>query len=181
MPANSNPVIELFFWSLRPDDAGDDLMKSKRIPTKESTRPQRKRALWVGILTASVVVALAPVVGRGLLQDKPQQDNPQSSEPQPSQSQSAQSPSQSNPAPSAAQPDSVTAPQKQGVETAADAHKTKIAGDTARLLQLATDLKAEVDKTTKDTLSVSVIRKADQIEKLAHDARVNTKVPGGPS
>jgi DNA-binding transcriptional MocR family regulator len=163
-------------------------MKSNRIPTKNSARPQRKRALWAGILIASAVVALAPLAGRGLLQDKPQQDKPQSAESQPAesqspqsqspQSQSAQAPSQSNPAPSATQPDSMSAPQKQGAEPGLDAHKTKIAGDTARLLQLATDLKAEVDKTTKDTLSVNVIRKADQIEKLAHDARVNIKPAG---
>jgi hypothetical protein len=71
--------------------------------------------------------------------------------------------------------------QKQGIEAADGAHKMKIADDTARLLQLATDLKAEVDKTTKDTLSLSVIRKADAIEKLAHDARVNIKPAVGPS
>jgi len=40
-----------------------------------------------------------------------------------------------------------------------------------RLLKLATDLKAEVDKTTKDTLSLNVIRKADEIERLAHNVK----------
>jgi hypothetical protein len=52
----------------------------------------------------------------------------------------------------------------------------QIADDTAALLQLATDLKTEVDKTTKDTLSIPVIRKADQIEKLAHALKDKTKV-----
>jgi hypothetical protein len=53
--------------------------------------------------------------------------------------------------------------------------KTQIADDTAKLLKLATDLKTEVDKTDKDTLSVNVIRKAGEIEKLAHSVREKTK------
>ncbi len=36
---------------------------------------------------------------------------------------------------------------------------------------MATDLKQEVAKTTKDTLSVTVIRKAGEIEQLAHKVR----------
>ena len=43
---------------------------------------------------------------------------------------------------------------------------------------MATDLKAEVDKTTKDTLSLSVIRKADEIEKLAHSVKEKMKLTG---
>ena len=49
--------------------------------------------------------------------------------------------------------------------------RKQIADESAILLKLATDLKAEVDKTTKDTLSLNVIRKADQIEKLAHNVK----------
>jgi hypothetical protein len=52
----------------------------------------------------------------------------------------------------------------------------QIADDSARLLKLATDLKAEVDKTSKDTLSINVIRKADEIEKLAHAVREKMKL-----
>jgi len=55
-------------------------------------------------------------------------------------------------------------------------HKKQIADDAATLLKLATDLKAEVDKTDKDTLSVNVIRKADEIEKLARAVREKTKL-----
>ena len=43
----------------------------------------------------------------------------------------------------------------------------QIVDDTTKLLQLAQQLKDEVDKSTKNTLSVSVIKKADEIEKLA--------------
>lgn len=53
--------------------------------------------------------------------------------------------------------------------------RKQIADESAILLKLATDLKAEVDKTTKDTLSLYVIRKADQIEKLAHNVKEQMK------
>ncbi len=39
--------------------------------------------------------------------------------------------------------------------------------DVDHLLQLATELKAEVDKTNSDILSLKVIKKAEEIEKLA--------------
>ena len=56
----------------------------------------------------------------------------------------------------------------------ADARKQEIASQCANLLKLATDLKAEVDKTTKDTLSVTVVRKAREIEQLAHKVRTGS-------
>jgi hypothetical protein len=59
--------------------------------------------------------------------------------------------------------------------------KRQIAEDSAKLLKLATDLKAEVDKTSKDTLSLNVIRKADEIEKLAHNVKEKMKLTVGPS
>jgi hypothetical protein len=43
--------------------------------------------------------------------------------------------------------------------------------ECADLLKLATDLKVAVDKTTKDELSLSVVRKAGQIEQMAHKLR----------
>jgi len=55
----------------------------------------------------------------------------------------------------------------------------QIAEDAARLLQLATELKKEVDKTDKDTLSVNVIRKAEMIEKLAKGVKQKMKVTPG--
>lgn len=56
-----------------------------------------------------------------------------------------------------------------------------ISQDSAQLLQLATDLKNEVDKTSKDTLSVGVIRKAQMIEKLAKGVKEKIKSSGGAS
>ena len=58
--------------------------------------------------------------------------------------------------------------------TADDARKQQIASECADLLKMATDLKTEVDKTTKDTLSVTVVRKAGEIEQLAHKVRTGS-------
>jgi type VI protein secretion system component VasF len=41
----------------------------------------------------------------------------------------------------------------------------------AQLLQMADDLKAAVDKTNKDELSIAVVRKASALEQLAHKVR----------
>jgi hypothetical protein len=51
----------------------------------------------------------------------------------------------------------------------------RLVADTDKLLTLATDLKEQVDKSTKDTLSVDVIKKADEIEKLAHNVKERMK------
>lgn len=48
----------------------------------------------------------------------------------------------------------------------------------AELLQLANELQSDVDKTNKDTLSLSVVRKADRIEKLARSMRAEKQVRG---
>jgi hypothetical protein len=82
-------------------------------------------------------------------------------------------------------------PQKQGADEPAnplDSHRAeqqekmrntdrqkRLVADTEKLLALATDLKEQVDKSTKDTLSVEVIKKADEIEKLAHSVKERMK------
>jgi hypothetical protein len=47
--------------------------------------------------------------------------------------------------------------------------------DTERLYKLATELKDYVDKTDQNTLSLDVIKKADEIEKLAHSVKEKMK------
>ncbi len=57
-----------------------------------------------------------------------------------------------------------------------DPHRQQIVSECADLLKLATDLKEQVDKSTKDQLSVKVVRDASQIEKLARKVKsVGTK------
>jgi hypothetical protein len=71
--------------------------------------------------------------------------------------------------------------QKDSFEAANAERKKQIASDCAKLLKLATAMKSEVDKTSKDTLSLEVIRKADEIEKLAHDVKDKMKLSVGPA
>jgi len=68
---------------------------------------------------------------------------------------------------------------QQSFEAANAERKKQIVDDTAKLLKLAADLKAEVAKTDKDTLSLSVIRKADEIERLAHNIKEKMKLMAG--
>jgi hypothetical protein len=49
------------------------------------------------------------------------------------------------------------------------------------MLELANELKQEVDKTDKDTMSINVIRKADAIEKLAKTIKEKMKATAGSS
>ena len=51
----------------------------------------------------------------------------------------------------------------------------RLVEDTAKLLELANELKAAVDKSDKNTLSLDVVRKADEIEKLAHSVKERMK------
>ncbi len=63
---------------------------------------------------------------------------------------------------------------------AANAERRKqIADDSAKLVKLAADLKAEIEKTSKDTLSLGVIRKADEIERLARGVKEKMKLIAG--
>ena len=56
-----------------------------------------------------------------------------------------------------------------------------IANESSQLLALAIALKTDVDKTNKDTLSVSVVREADEIEKLARTVKERMKDGAGKS
>lgn len=76
---------------------------------------------------------------------------------------------------------------KQSVKDAApDPPANPMAVESAQLLKLATELKAEIDKTNKNVLSIAVIRKADEIERMAHGMKDKVRVEavqedGGPA
>jgi hypothetical protein len=53
----------------------------------------------------------------------------------------------------------------------ADPRQREIYDDSANLLKLANSLKAEVNKSTADQLSLAVVREAEEIEKLARKMR----------
>jgi hypothetical protein len=48
------------------------------------------------------------------------------------------------------------------------ARQKRLLTDTDKLLSLTTDLKTQVGKSTPGTLPVDIIKKVDEIEKLAH-------------
>ena len=47
--------------------------------------------------------------------------------------------------------------------------------DTQKLLQLANELKAYVDKTNENVMSIEVVKKTEEIEKLARSVREKMK------
>jgi hypothetical protein len=54
---------------------------------------------------------------------------------------------------------------------------TALKNDTEKLLKLAVELKADVDKSNENLLSVDVVKKAEEIEKLAHSVKDKMKGP----
>jgi hypothetical protein len=57
--------------------------------------------------------------------------------------------------------------------------KKQIVEDSTKLLKLAVDLKSQLDEANADTLSLSLIGKADEIEKLAHNVKEKMKLTVG--
>lgn len=55
--------------------------------------------------------------------------------------------------------------------TLEEIRQAKIEADTKRLFQLSAELRAEVAKTYKESLSMNVLRKAEEIEKLARSLK----------
>lgn len=88
------------------------------------------------------------------------------------------------PMPDANQPAQPAAPQSghaKKQDAAVQQRKKDLTDESATLLTLAMALKAEVDKTSKDTLSINVIRKADEIEKLARNVKEQIRKTAGAS
>jgi hypothetical protein len=65
---------------------------------------------------------------------------------------------------------------KEMEKKANERRQADIRRDTERLVKLSTELKEYVDKSNENILSLDVIKKADEIEKLAHS--VKTKMRG---
>lgn len=52
-----------------------------------------------------------------------------------------------------------------------DERQKRLVADTAKLYELAGELKEQVGKSDKNTLSVDVVKKAEEIERLARSVR----------
>jgi hypothetical protein len=138
-------------------------MKNQRTHLTKLRRPLT-RLSWVG--TFAAVTILTTVSDRSLLlrsQSQPAQlasamiDSPKANPQDPVDTKFLEAP----------QPDAPTSEQEK-----------QLARDSARLLTLARDLKNAVDKSDKDMLSLSVVRRADEIEHLAHNLRSHTATSG---
>ena len=140
-------------------------MKLQRVHSKNIPRGLRVRARWIGVFAGLTVIALVPIVGRGQSQRDPGFRYPPSVTRMPDANAQNDINGQQT--------------EKQSFDAANAERKKQIADDSAKLLKLATDLKSEVEKTTKDTLSLNVIRKAEEIEKLAHDVKEKMMVTVG--
>lgn len=55
--------------------------------------------------------------------------------------------------------------------------QAQLKNDTDRLFKLSQELKEYVDKSSENVLSLSVLRKAEEIEKLAHSVKEKMKGP----
>lgn len=140
-------------------------MNSHRVHVMESPRPRWVR--WFCAFAAVAGVAVAVGAGEGL----------------PLEGQFPKYPPAIVRAPDVNKQDDINNQQdkKQSFEAANAERKKQINSETTKLLKLATELKSEVDKTDKDTLSVGVIRKADEIEKLAHSVKEKMQLTVGAS
>lgn len=90
----------------------------------------------------------------------------------------AQSPTAASAAPQSG--NESTQAKLQKAQSADGQRKKQISDESTQLLAMAVALKAEVDKTNKDVLSLNVIRKADEIERLARTVKERIKQGSGP-
>jgi hypothetical protein len=90
---------------------------------------------------------------------------------------SPQSPTTSNPLPPIGPevPPSLVAKQAQARN---DERQKRLEADSDKLLELATQLHTEVGKTDKHILSIDVIKKAEEIERLAHSVKERMRGEG---
>ena len=65
--------------------------------------------------------------------------------------------------------------EREMAKKAAKERQAAIKRDTDKLLELATQLKESVDKSSEDTLSLDVVKKAEEIEKLAKSVKDKMK------
>ncbi|MGI8772356.1 MAG: hypothetical protein ACR2JE_13065 [Acidobacteriaceae bacterium] len=120
------------------------------------------------IASAALVVAMiAPVAWS--------QHNSRAAGPQMSQQQSAPGPPWMGPGPpppgwNESNPDAIRQNERM-MKARNTERQEQLQRDTNKLLALATELKTEVDRTNKNMLSVDVVKKAEQIEKLAKSVK----------
>ena len=136
-------------------------MRVRRMGSKSKVRLLRIRVLWACLLTGLFVIAIAmrPGAWTTFAQSTEPQAVPPTATSDAAAGANAQAPSQDQ------------AAKAQVTDASTNPAKKQIALDSANLLKMANYLKANMDKTTPDTLSIALIRQAEEIEKLAHKMR----------
>jgi hypothetical protein len=94
----------------------------------------------------------------------------------PSQQQPPSPPPIGVPQPEESGPNMPSRIQKEMEKKANEQRQADLKRDAEKLLKLSTELKEYVDKSNQNLLSLDVIKKAEEIEKLAHS--VKTKMKG---
>jgi hypothetical protein len=127
------------------------------------------RGLW-SMAFVGCVLAIPPSLGSTNAQT---QTTTGSTRPRPSNSASM-------PSVDGRDPDNVPDPQAalmeaRRVRSLASDRQKKIVEDAARLAQLAGEVKTGVDQAEKNETSADVIRKTEEIERLAHDVKQRMK------
>jgi hypothetical protein len=164
-------------------------MRVPRLGEEKGIFTRVARAAWFCSLIGLFIVALpAGIGGRVSLAqtEQAQTDDPPVAVPAPEAATAVPSPPSANskPKPKATpdapklesvttEPESVTTVASAPTPPAKplDANQKAVADASASLLEMANSLKKEVDKTSADTLSVAVVRKAGEIEQLARKLR----------
>jgi len=120
--------------------------------SRTNARPRSTSVVYAPIIASLLVLALVPMAGKTLIQQN-----------------GTYVPNAVNRMPDANDRDKMQQQQSDEarIEAANAERKKQITADSDKLLKMATDLKDELDKTGKDTLSVDTIHKIDAIEKLA--------------
>src|ERR1039458_2723706 len=132
-------------------------MKPISSETKSWKHRLQSRARWLCFLGCAAGLVVA--TGMGLIRTQAQESFPLPAINPPGAKASPPA-TQPTPAQAAGQP-------AQPQAGAGDASTTDVAKQCSDLLKLAADLKAAVDKSSAGTLSVTVVRKAGELEQLA--------------
>lgn len=85
-------------------------------------------------------------------------------------------PARSSPAPKPATPVAAAPTAPADIPLPTDPRQRQVAVECNELLHMAADLKTSVDKSTKDELSIDVVRKAGQIEQYARRVRTGSQL-----
>lgn len=125
----------------------------------------KARNVWLaGVISLAVLCAASrwALVAGAWPQDSPTSQQAEAAKPPASQQIDAP----------AAKPDDVAAQKPMSPE---EARQAQLVADTNKLYQLAQELQAEVAKSTKNTLSLAVVKKAAAVEKLAKSLKERMK------